>query len=158
MLYLHVSGNQDPSVAGPRAREVVAGAGQAAGQPDGARATGGLPQKNRQKMLENRQRQLASLQRMEEKIRNSGKSQSSSSQSKQNQQHGGNKSNVCPHHRMTTHILDISNCLTEHYVTWQPISPILSPEAPQVFLTELYSIKFRCSIGHGLKIRFFDLS
>ena len=108
----YISGNQDPSVAGPRAREVVAGAGQAGGHSDGARAAGGLPQKNRQKMLENRQRQLASLQRMEEKIRNSGKSQSSSSQSKQNQQHGGNKSNVCPHHRMTTHILDISNCLS----------------------------------------------
>jgi len=132
------TGNQDPSVAGPRAREVVAGAGQAGGQSDGARAAVGLPQKNRQKMLENRQRQLASLQRMEEKIRNSGKSQSSSSQSKQNQQHGGNKSNVCPHHRMTTHILDISNCLTEHYVTWQPISPILSPEAPQESI--LYSL------------------
>ena len=144
------TGNQDPSVAGPRARELAAASRGAGHTQPGAPGNPGpglgitTPQKNRQKMLENRQRQLASLQRMEEKIRNSSKAQSSISGSSQASRSGGvcsNSSggtNTCPHHRMTTHILDISHAISDHYVTWQLVSPVNSSEAPQESI--LYSL------------------
>ena len=131
------TGNMDPSVAGPRAREVSSSLPThqlpgAPGNPEQSRAAG-APQKNRQKMLENRQRQLASLQRMEEKIRNSSKSSNSNANSKQS-----NASTVCPHHRMTTHILDISEAISNHVVTWLPVNPEGSVNGPQESI--LYSL------------------
>ena len=83
-------------------------------------------------MLENRQRQLASLQKMEEKIRNTNTKPNSSS----------NKSSsspaLCPHHRMTTYLLDISNCISDHYVTWVSLPASSSLTAPQESI--LYSL------------------
>ena len=114
------TGREDPSLAGARGR---------------AGAAVGPHQKNRQKMLENRQRQLASLQRMEEKIRKSAKASNSSPAPKQS---SSNSSSSCPHHRMTTFILDISTSISEHYVTWLPIIPLSFSEAPQESI--LYSL------------------
>ena len=39
---------------------------------------------------------------------------------------------------MTTHILDISHAISDHFVTWQPVSPVNSCEAPQESI--LYSL------------------
>ena len=39
---------------------------------------------------------------------------------------------------MTTHILDISHAISDHYVTWQLVSPVNSSEAPQESI--LYSL------------------
>ena len=136
------TGNQDPSAAGPLARQLSAAAAGAASQLPGAPGnpetskSAAAPMKNRQKMLENRQRQLASLQRMEEKIRNTSKAQSSSKHHKSSD--SGAAAAVCPHHRMTTHILDISRAITDHVVTWIPVHPTLSTSAPQESI--LYSL------------------
>ena len=94
----------------------------------------GSHQKNRQKMLENRQRQLASLQRMEEKIRKSARASSSHNNTGGNSPQPKQPSNTttsCPHHKMTTFILDISTAVSDNYVTWLPVTPISSSEAPQ---------------------------
>ena len=137
------TGHQDPSLAGPLARHLSSAASSSSSSAPGApgnpesssRAVPGM--KNRQKMLENRQRQLASLQRMEEKIRNSGKNNTAHAQSRQSHK-SSESSSVCPHHRMTTHILDISQAISHHRVTWLPVSPLVSPEAPQESI--LYSL------------------
>ena len=121
------TGNQDPGLAGPAAR--------AAHHQDSHQ-----PLKNRQKMLENRQRQLASLQRMEEKIRNSSRSQQPQARggAAASAAGSGEERGVCPHHRMTTHTLDISRAISEHYVSWLPTAPASSVEAPQESI--LYSL------------------
>eukprot|EP00092_Neocalanus_flemingeri_P014613 GFUD01015764.1.p1 GENE.GFUD01015764.1~~GFUD01015764.1.p1 ORF type:complete len:698 (+),score=94.25 GFUD01015764.1:142-2235(+) len=129
------TGNQDPSIAGPRAQAIPLNEKPlpgAPGNPETTRQASGY-QKNRQKMLENRQRQLASLQKMEEKIRNNSRSTQSPPKNS-----GTSAPVVCPHHRMTTYILDISNCKTEHYVTWLPLPPGSSIRAPQESI--LYSL------------------
>ena len=128
------TGREDPSQAGPRARQISAGGG--AGPGPGAGLGPGSHQKNRQKMLENRQRQLASLQRMEEKIRKSARASSShnnsgASNSPQPKQPSSSSTSSCPHHKMTTFILDISTAVSDNYVTWLPVTPISSSEAPQ---------------------------
>ena len=118
------TGSEDPSAAGARAR------------PGGV---AGPHQKNRQKMLENRQRQLASLQRMEEKIRKSARvSNTDNSTATGKQSSSSSLSPGCPHHRMTTFILDISTSISDHYVTWLPITPLSFSEAPQESI--LYSL------------------
>jgi len=123
------TGREDPSQAGARARQLSNshGAGPV-----------GLQQKNRQKMLENRQRQLASLQRMEEKIRKSARSSSGSNNSNSPGVKQSSSSSSCPHHRMTTFILDISTSISDHYVTWLPLTPASFSEAPQESI--LYSL------------------
>ena len=125
------TGREDPSQAGSRARQLSGGAGGGQGVAVGSH------QKNRQKMLENRQRQLASLQRMEEKIRKSARASSNnnnsgghSPQSKQNN-NNNTATTSCPHHKMTTFILDISTAVSDNFVTWLPVTPISSSEAPQ---------------------------
>ena len=119
------TGREDPSQAGPRARQVnIAG---------GAGLSVGSHQKNRQKMLENRQRQLASLQRMEEKIRKTARpssSNNSGSNSPQPKQISNNKTS-CPHKKMTTFILDISTSVSDNFVTWLSVTPNSFSEAPQ---------------------------
>ena len=142
------TGNQDPGVSGPRARELSAAASGSQHSQPGAPGNPepgpgiAMPQKNRQKMLENRQRQLASLQRMEEKIRNSSKAPQAGGSTSQAGRSGGSntsrQTSTCPHHRMTTHILDISHAISDHFVTWQPVSPVNSCEAPQESI--LYSL------------------
>ena len=94
-------------------------------------------------MLENRQRQLASLQRMEEKIRKSGRATSSNNNSGGNSpqpRQTSSSSTSCPHHKMTTFILDISTSVSDNFVTWLPVTPIVSSEAPQE------SILYRCGV------------
>ena len=39
---------------------------------------------------------------------------------------------------VTTHILDISQAISDHFVTWQPVSTVNSCEAPQESI--LYSL------------------
>jgi len=129
------TGNQDPSIAGPRVQALPLNDKPlpgAPGNPETSRQTTGY-QKNRQKMLENRQRQLASLQKMEEKIRNTPKAAHNSPKSSST-----SAPVVCPHHRMTTFILDISHCKSDHYVTWLPLATSSSLRAPQESI--LYSL------------------
>ena len=128
------TGREDPSQAGPRARQLNNSGGSGAPGVPGVPGVGvgvGSHQKNRQKMLENRQRQLASLQRMEEKIRKSAKASSNNSggNSGQPQQMSSNNTS-CPHHKMTTFILDISTAVSDNFVTWLPVIPLSSSEAP----------------------------
>lgn len=67
--------------------------------------------KNRQKMLENRQRQLASLQRMEERIRSTASAPAPRTSAP-----------ACPHHRLALHILDISRAVSEGWVEWEAVA------------------------------------
>jgi len=88
----------------------------------------------RQKMLENRQRQLASLNRMEERIRNT-----STRQQQAKMAPAASPPVLCPNHRMALSVLDISRAVSDHVVTWLPPSPLLpGPEVPQESI--LYSL------------------
>ena len=73
----------------------------------------------RQKMLENRQRQIASLNRMEERIRNARVSTSPT------RGPATSPPVLCPNHRMALNVLDISQAISQHTVTWLPPSPLL---------------------------------
>jgi len=107
---------------------------------------GGVPKSAKQRMLENRQRQLASLNRMEEKLNRLD-------QSSMNRVPGGagisqhnaapsipnSPSPVCPNHRMMMNILDTSRAITEHTVKWLPPNPKLpGVDVPQE--VDLYSL------------------
>ena len=107
------TGTADPGRAGTNAASLAAGA----------------PQKNRQKMLESRQRQLASLQRMEERIRVGGAAGRPASSSAPLH---------CPHHTMSTFILDISRCLSHGEVEWLEQGPASRIQAPTESI--LYSL------------------
>jgi len=92
----------------------------------------------RQKMMENRQRQLASLNRMEERIRNSARIPSSAAAAKVGAA-GTSPPVLCPNHRMALSVLDISKALSDHVVTWLPPSPLPpGSEVPQECI--LYSL------------------
>lgn len=85
------------------------------------------PVKPKQRMMENRQRQLASLNKMEERIRNSrtaaGPAKPASAVS---------PPALCPNHRMALSVLDTSRAISEHTVTWLPPSPLLpGSDVPQ---------------------------
>merc|ERR1719391_1955134 len=97
----------------------------APGNPDPGRQLG-VGAKNRQKMLENRQRQLASLQKMEERIRTT-----SSSASNPRPPSTSSTVSSCPHHRLTSHLLDISQAVDGHWVEWLTLPHTSLPNAPQ---------------------------
>lgn len=125
------TGTIDPSL--NRARDQLPGtsgapgvAPGAPGNPDSGKLLAVGP-KNRQKMLENRQRQLASLQKMEERIRTTSSSASSPRQASTSSSAGS-----CPHHRLTSHLLDISQAVDGHWVEWLPLPHTSLPNAPQV--------------------------
>ena len=77
-------------------------------------------------MMENRQRQLASLQRMEEKIRSGGAGASGGKE-----EEATSSPASCPHHRMATHLLDICQAVSGHLVEWLPLPHHAVPQAPQ---------------------------
>merc|ERR1712037_593611 len=133
------TGTIDPSL--NRARDQLPGtsgapgvAPGAPGNPDSGKLLAVGP-KNRQKMLENRQRQLASLQKMEERIRTTSSSASSPRQASTSSSAGS-----CPHHRLTSHLLDISQAVDGHWVEWLPLPhtslPFLAPR--KAFCTPWY--------------------
>lgn len=94
------------------------------------------PLKPRQKMLENRQRQLASLQRMEEKIRANSRQASAASP---RPTPARSPPVLCPNHRMALYVLDTSRAVSDHVVTWLPPSPLPpGSDAPQESI--LYSL------------------
>jgi len=99
----------------------------APGNPDPGRQLG-IGAKNRQKMFENRQRQLASLQKMEERLRTTPSSASSP-----RQPNTSSPMSSCPHHRltMTSHLLDISQAVEGHWVEWLPLPHTSLPNSPQ---------------------------
>jgi len=126
------TGSIDPSLT--RARDQLPGssgppgaAPGAPGNPDPGRQLA-VGAKNRQKMLENRQRQLASLQKMEERIRTTS---SSSASSPRHQSSTSSPAGSCPHHRLTSHLLDISQAVDSHWVEWLPLPHTSLPNAPQ---------------------------
>lgn len=128
------TGTIDPSLT--RARDQLAGSPGPSAPPGAAPGAPGNPDpgrqlavgaKNRQKMLENRQRQLASLQKMEERIRTT-----SSSASSQRPTSTSSPASSCPHHRLTSHLLDISQAVDGHWVEWLPLPHTSLPNAPQV--------------------------
>lgn len=123
------TGTMDPSLS--RTQDQQPGP---ASPPGAAPGTPGNPEmgrqlavgtKNRQKMLENRQRQLATLAKMEQKIK-----MSSSSSSRQPDTSSAPTS--CPHHRLTLHLLDISQAVDGHWVEWMVLPHTSLPNAPQV--------------------------
>lgn len=125
------TGTIDPSLT--RARDQLPGSSAppgaapgAPGNPDPGRQLG-VGAKNRQKMLENRQRQLASLQKMEERIRTT-----SSSASNPRPPSTSSTVSSCPHHRLTSHLLDISQAVDGHWVEWLTLPHTSLPNAPQV--------------------------
>ena len=128
------TGTVDPSLT--RARDQLPGSSGPSAPPGAAPGAPGNPDpgrqlavgaKNRQKMLENRQRQLASLQKMEERIRTT-----SSSTSSQRPASTSSPASSCPHHRLTSHLLDISQAVDGHWVEWLPLPHTSLPNAPQV--------------------------
>ena len=76
-----------------------------------------VPVKPRQKMMETRQRQLASLNKMEERIRNSGVPSSKHAPA-------SSPPVLCPNHRMALSVLDTSRAVTHHTVRWLEPSPL----------------------------------
>ena len=137
------TGSIDPSLT--RARDQLPGssgppgaAPGAPGNPDPGRQLA-VGAKNRQKMLENRQRQLASLQKMEERIRTTS---SSSATSPRHQSSTSSPAGSCPHHRLTSHLLDISQAVDSHWVEWLPLPHTSLPNAPQVNLALVLTCLF----------------
>ena len=127
------TGTTDPSLT--RARDQLPGSPGPSAPPGAAPGAPGNPDlgrqlavgaKNRQKMLENRQRQLASLQKMEERIR------TTSSSSSPRQASTSSPAASCPHHRLTSHLLDISQAVDGHWVEWLTLPHTSLPNAPQV--------------------------
>ena len=76
-----------------------------------------VPVKPRQKMMETRQRQLASLNKMEERIRNSKVPSSKHAPA-------FSPPVLCPNHRMALSVLDTSQAVTHHTVRWLQPSPL----------------------------------
>jgi len=137
------TGMTDPSISGPRPNSSSPSLPPPDHQIPGTRpGAPGTPdftqqpfhnQKNRQKILENRQRQLATLQRMEDRIRNSPRSSPAGPKTAPS-----SANSVCPRHRMTTFILDISTAISDHYVMWLPVTASSSLTAPPESI--LYSL------------------
>ena len=130
------TGTTDPSLT--RARDQLPGSSGPSASPGAAPGAPGNPDlgrqlavgaKNRQKMLENRQRQLASLQKMEERLRTTPSSASSP-----RQPNTSSPMSSCPHHKltMTSHLLDISQAVEGHWVEWLPLPHTSLPNSPQV--------------------------
>jgi len=89
-----------------------------------SRAPAAKPPK--QRAIENRQRQLATLNRVEERIRKSNAAGGKSSSSLTS------PPALCPNCKMALSVLDTSKAINKHTVTWLPPSPLLpGSEAPQ---------------------------
>jgi len=95
------------------------------GSNSNSRSVAAKPPK--QRAMENRQRQLATLNRVEERIRNSKSGYSHKS--------GAGATSPpanCPNCKMRLTVLDTSKAISHHTVTWLPPSPLLPGcEAPQ---------------------------
>lgn len=117
------------------------------GRVDRELHTLGAPKPVKQRMMENRQRQLASLNRMEERLRSSGvgqlppnsRSAAGGHNSTASQPQPHNSPAVCPNHRMMMNILDTSRAISENTVKWLPPNPRLpGVDVPQE--VDLYSL------------------
>jgi hypothetical protein len=106
---------------------------------------GAIP-KARSKQQEMRQKQLETLRKMEDRIRAMSKSGASDQAGQQQQQSSPRQSgpkprrtaNSCACHRLSVHVLDISEAIDRQVVTWLDLKSNSSLDAPEE--TILYSL------------------